>query len=202
MKTRYGIVAGALAASSVAAVGDVVYDSPEDRPELTFHRVGFEDVSVGEAINEIDFGAGITASVSTSNNVANEVFAETDGYGAVQAEGERFWKLSGGETVLDFGQAELSAFEFMYSDLEWTTLAMDFGDTGTVELRDSNSGSPKLFGFQAEDGETFSTVSLRWRGRQNDGVGFDSVGVAGIPTPGSMGLLAAAGGLALVRRRR
>jgi len=202
-KTMHALIAAGAAAWAGGAVSaDLIYQNADDRPDISFRTIGFEDVAPGSAIRTLDFGGNISAIVTTERNISNQVFEQTDGFGAVQAEGDRFWKLAGGRTTIDFGSTRLGAFEFMYSDLEWTTLELDFGDAGSTTLRDSNSRDPKLYGFVAPPGQDFSKVTLTWNGKQNDGIGFDSVGVAAIPSPGSIGLLAAGGLIAVGRRRR
>lgn len=201
MQRRTGIAIGAIAAVSAAANADFIYQDAADRPAQDFVGLGFEGSAPGGAITTLEFGGGIVGTVTTAGNITNRVLSQADGYGAVAAEGDRFWKLAGGTTTIDFGSTDLVGLEFMYSDLEWATLVLQFDNGAEVWLQDSNSGKPRLFGYAADVGNPFSSVSITWSGIQNDGVGFDVVQVAAIPSPGTGPLFAAAGLLAIRRRR-
>lgn len=201
MTRRTGMAMVAVAAASAGASADFIYQDAANRPARDFIGLGFESIAAGSTMTALDFGDGVVASVSTTGNISNQIFSQTDGYGAVAAEGDRFWKLAGGTTTIDFGTTALVGLEFIYSDLEWATLVLQFDNGAEVWLTDSNSGQPRLFGYSADAGNPFSSVSITWRGTQNDGVGFDVVQVATIPSPGTGPLFAAAGLLAIRRRR-
>lgn len=195
-------LAAAAALSCVASVhADIIYHSAAERPDRVFLTNGFEDMTPGTTVEAVDFGFDLVAQVSTSNNISNRIFSVTDNYGAVAGEGENFWKLAGGTTTLDFGQTRLHAIEFLYSDLEWTTLSFEFDNGSAFTFRDSNSMTPKLLGYEADQGNPFRRVSITWVGKQNDGVGFDNMSIAAVPSPAGLALLTPVA-FAFTRRRR
>ncbi|MEM1186368.1 MAG: hypothetical protein AAGI53_15375 [Planctomycetota bacterium] len=164
--------------------------------------IGFEDFQTGSSVSFLDFGA-VTATVTYENPTRNMIFEHHDGYGAVTYAGDKAWKISGGEVIIDFGDASLTHFGFWYSDLEWATLRVTAGDT-VVDLNDSNSRNPKWFEIATEEGQTFQSVSLEFIGHQNDGVGLDglTVGLASVPNPPVGVGIVLAGAFAARRRRR
>ena len=202
-KPRTNVTLAVLAASMAAgaANADVIYQSASERPDYVYLSTGFEDRQAGTTVSSIDFGFDLIASVTTSNNISNHIFSVTDGYGAVAAEGDKFWKLAGGTTTLDFGQTKLRGIEFMYSDLEWTTLSFEFDNGNSFTFRDSNSMDPRLLGFAGTRDNPFQSVSITWVGTQNDGVGIDQLAIAPVPAPAGLAALAPLALLGTRRRR-
>lgn len=204
MQNRRSLVAATgIAALLTAGVAhaDVIYQSAHERPDYVYLSNGFEDRDAGTSVSSIDFGFDLIASVTTSNNIANRIFSVTDGHGAVAAEGDKFWKLAGGTTTLDFGETKLRGIEFMYSDLEWTTLSFAFDNGDTFTFNDSNSGNPRLLGFAGSRDNPFQSVSITWVGTQNDGVGIDQLAIAPVPAPTGLAALAPLALFGLRRRR-
>ncbi|MEO1129659.1 MAG: hypothetical protein AAFX05_08150 [Planctomycetota bacterium] len=193
------IVVSALYAASAASAGFISTNPLADDGFTS--AVDFESYLAGDAISSLGFG-DITAQITTSASV-NRIIANTDGYGAVPANGTMFWKLLGGETTFDFGDAELTAFSFRYSDLEWSDIEIFFDDFDVFLLADDNPNVSNTFTYTAAPGETFSTVRFRWTG-SGDGVGIDDVTIRSIPIPNPGGSVLAmiAVGVCVVRRRR
>jgi hypothetical protein len=193
------IAASVLCAASTASAGFISTD-PLTNDGFT-SAVDFESSLAGDAISSLAFG-DITAQITTSASV-NRVFANTDGYGAVPANGTMFWKLLGGETTFDFGDAELAAFSFRYSDLEWSDIEIFFDEVDVFLLADNNPNVSNTFTYTAAPGETFSTVRFRWTA-SGDGVGLDDIVIRTIPVPSPAGSVLAlvAAGVCVVRRRR
>jgi len=189
------ITAAAVCTATTLASAAVVLDPATDTA-----MQDFEGLAAGQRVTTIDFGS-VTAAV-THNGRTNGLYSVHDGYGAVAADGQMFWKLAGGTATLDFGDAELTAFGFWYSDLEWATLRVTAGSR-VVDLTDSNSRRPKRFDIAAVEGETFSTVSLEFIGHQNDGIGFDGLSIQSLDVPAPAGVAALGlATLAASRRRR
>jgi Ca2+-binding RTX toxin-like protein len=135
---------------------------------------GFEDLEVGSSPTELDFGNGITASITTSGVRASTIIYQDDGHGAVAAEGDHFWKLNGGETTLDFSEP-VSAVTFQYSDYEGGNITITAGGR-TLDFSSINPGSNNEFTITAEDGELINDLKITWSGG-GDGIGIDAITV-------------------------
>lgn len=161
----------------------------------------FEDKS--GAVTTLTFGSEMSAPVVTKGVQENVVKTTTDGHGAWAYEGDRFWKLRAGATMLDLG-GWYTGFGFWYSDLEGAQLDITFhGDTDvTVTLTDKNPNAHAFFGYSDVAG-AFSAVTIEWASKSGDGIGLDRMmlGSYALPAPGAASL-AIGLGLCAVRRTR
>ncbi|MEM9066402.1 MAG: hypothetical protein AAGB51_13035 [Planctomycetota bacterium] len=184
-----------LVADTGEAVAGVVLgdETPVDHP-----MIGFESFAEGDGVASLDFGL-LAGTVTGQSQRMSSIIEGTDGDGAIAGEGERFWKLMGGTTTIDFGGVQLDGFGFTYSDLEWTTLSVRVDGVEVAALSGSNPNRTDTFAYLAENGESFGEVSFTWIGNQGDGVGFDALWVSphSVPVP-AVGLLP----LAMFARRR
>ncbi|MEM9352032.1 MAG: cadherin domain-containing protein, partial [Planctomycetota bacterium] len=136
---------------------------------------GFESDAVGSPLTSLDFGDGVTASVTQVGGQQNAIIEHADGYGAVAGEGDRFWKIAGGETSLGFSQP-LTEISFQVSDVEWGDVTVSAGGV-EIPLPTGNSGGTDVVTITAPEGETFDTITFTWNSPsgQNDGVGIDGI---------------------------
>ncbi len=186
-------VCAATLAATTASAGVVFNDAAEFAAQTgAWDLAGFESSSAGERVTAISFESGLIASV-TSDAPVNRIIDTHDGYGAIAAEGDMFWKLRGGSTTLSFGDAPLSAFGFWYSDKEQADVAVSFDTGESFDLTDRNPHRATFFGFAADDGNAIRSVTFRWDSSQNDGVGFDGLTAARIPAPPVYAAMALAG---------
>ena len=134
---------------------------------------GFEDLEPGTTPGQIDFGNGVTAEIEQSGTRMSQIIEQDDGYGAVSAEGDNFWKIQGGETTLNFSEP-VNEVSFNYSDVESGDVVVVVNDR-TIELETGNSDRNDRITISAEPGETIENISLVWRGNHGDGVGIDAI---------------------------
>ncbi|MEM7629265.1 MAG: hypothetical protein AAF356_07570 [Planctomycetota bacterium] len=203
MKTRALLGAAALTltasfASAGVTFSDVLAFESDAAPA---HLTGFEGLALGGPVTSIDLGDGLVGAVTT-NAVENRIEDETDGHGAVAHAGERFWKIRGNTTTIDFGGARLDAFGFWYSDKESATIMVRFDTGDAFELTDRNSGRTTFFGYAAGEGGSFGSVSFEWERGNHDGLGLDGLSASLVPTPGAAALLLPGVALVGARRRR
>jgi hypothetical protein len=163
---------------------------------------GFEGYQAGAPVQQLMFG-DISATVTFGNTspLYNQIIQGGDGLGVVAHEGDNTWRLSANMVQIDFGDARLSQFGFYYSDLEWSSLKLTFGAVGSTTLEDWNSYNSAFFAYTTAPGHAFGSVTMEWSD-DTDGVGFDNMFVALVPAPGAVAMVAIAGGLPLLRRKR
>lgn len=163
---------------------------------------GFENFTVGSPVHALQFG-DVSATVSFSGRppITNQIVHQQDGFGAIAHEGDQFWRLRSDRMRIDFGEARITQFGFFYSDLEWSDLKLTFGHVGSYTLSDWNDGTNSFFSYTAAPGESFGSVTIEWTD-DTDSVGFDTMFVTFVPTPGAVAMVAVASGLFLTRRRR
>jgi len=208
MQRQYKIftgIAGIIVASGFATADVVTDRSLIDGPALS---VGFEAVEgfrPGDAVQRLSFGNGLSATLSTSrDNQTNRVIEGTDGLGAIATTGDQFLKLRSGTAEFDFLGDQLSAFGFDYSDLEWSDFRISVDGGDPVTLSDDNPNDTAFWAYQADEGESFSRISIEWT-RRGDGIGFDNITAvragAAVPGPSALAVFGL-GAIAVSRRRR
>lgn len=189
-----------IAAATTGAHADI-YTSPAGGG-FTGTGYSFEQHADNDAISRIDFGNGVIADITTNGNPYNSIFDTHDGHGAVSADGSKAWKIGNGASyTFDFGTTSLNAFGFWYSDLEWSDMDITFDNGDAFRLSDNNSMNAKFWGYRAEPGQGFSTVTFDFT-NGGDGVGIDGMFVQAVPAPASIAIGTAAIALACGRRRR
>ncbi len=143
---------------------------------------GFENDPIGSSLSTLDFGSGVTAAITQVDGRVNQIFEGTDGYGAVAGEGDRFWKIAGGQTTLDFSRP-LTEISFRVSDVEWGQVTVSSGGE-EIPLPTGNANSSDIVTITAPEGQTFDSVRFTWNNAsgQNDGVGLDAFVVTQAPS--------------------
>ncbi len=203
----------ALAAATVFVSGglasaDVVYDDYTSflNDVDVFMVEDFEGMPDGHVFSDLAFGTLGAYSVTSTGASENRIEAHHDGHGAINFDGDNFWKLRGGTTVIDFDH-DYDAFGFHYSDLESNHISVILrgAEDYVFPLAGRNSMQTDWFGATLDGGATFNQVVFQWGRRSNgDGLGIDTMTVgnaAVIPSPGAP-MMACLGGLLFVRRRR
>lgn len=193
----------ASAGASVVPNGGIVFEDEAafEQAAAPAFWTGLEGLTAGDAVTTLDFGDGLIAEV-VSDAPFNRVISGRDGYGAIAHEGDLFWKLARGSTTLDFGNQQLDAFGFWFSDKESATVMVSFDNGDSFELTRRNPNRTDFFGYQAGDAGSFSWVTFSWLTNNNDGVGFDNFSAVVIPSPGVPVAVLAAAGMVVMRRRR
>lgn len=212
---RAAAVALCAAAAAPAYAAITTHSNENDFRDamLATYRESFETAKVGKPVTELDFGANFNLPVSTQGVTHNKIHSFSDGFGAVNHDGERFWKIIRGATTIDLASLDerliqIDSIAFYYSDLEWSdidiTLHHDDG-TQTYRLDDHNPKVAKFLGLTAD--KPFHAVTFQWTKDKNDGVGFDRMMLGAtalhpaVPAPATIGL-ATLGALLTVKRRR
>lgn len=202
---------------AVAAAGALCFASPA-RSAMIFtdaaafdaaldriHVEAFESLALGAPPTSFVIDSALQASIVTSGAMENRVESLADGYGAVAADGDRFWKLRGGSATISLAGPVVNAFGFHYSDLEQATLRISAlnGAFQPFDLDDDNTSVNHFIGVIG--GAGIDAVRIEWLASHGDGVGIDGLRfghAAVIPTPRSISLgLAGFAVLAWPRRR-
>lgn len=207
-KTRIAITtAAASIAAGVcaqAAHGSVVFTdaSAFDSALRRVHTESFENLGRRRNPKWLRFDGELTVTLDASGTKENRIERVSDGFGAVAADGQGFWKLRGGSVTLTASGPEVNAFGFFYSDLERATLRISApnGAIDPILLTDDNPNANRFFGVIA--GAPLDDIRIEWMSNEGDGVGIDAMRfgstAAGVVVPAPRSITLGLAGLLLL----